>query len=845
MILGLFFLALIATATYAYTTLTYVRSTVSILRTSSEDARPALADLRNGNTDAIDDLVISFDEISQALEGLDSRLKNVRRFSVTYNWIPSFGEQVEDAFELIDIGLSLTDSLAQVIPPLVAISDVVREEGITIKGPGANPNIVALIMDNSDLWNTANKNLKNITEKSAALRADSTNLVISDAAADIADISLEASTAFSLLSDLTTVLRSIGSYGESKTYLIVPLNNDELRGGGGFTPGAWTARVSEGTLETINFFDTLTIDDFNGKPNPSPPTGIRIGLYGGIFYFRDGAWDPDFPTTAATLSSLFELGTGIHIDGVIAVDQLAITEFEQSFLGSLDGSSPETSIISILQSGTDEFGHKFLHDVLQDLIIAFTAIPLNQYPRLAESATKLGNQKHLMVYFADEKLQSLVSRFGIAASLPPVDGDFLMVVDNNIGLNKSSTNIERTIHRSVDLTSEPFTAITTVNYGNHSSTSTVLDCESQAAALQIPLISYEEIKNGCHLNYVRILTSPGNQFTSVPSAPVPDGTLYRTSGANDLGNVWSISEYPGLSQLEGLVQIPAGDARSFAFSEILNLPDATRDTDEIEYSLILPKQPGALASTAWIDIAVPDGYEPASTTHNYQQIGNIFRFIIVVDSDVRISVKFRPQSMSSESVEQQIDSDAFPQPYSRTISIPVGSAVAMGVPFISNTSGITPLLVNWNLLNSSAGKLTSSGIFTAVATPGEFDQAIEFTVTDSDLRGIINVIVVEPQPLDMVLNSVSTEFDLLSIISGESAGIAAYAWSENGSTISDARFDFEVSDSSIGSFDSIGIFTAGVIPGTYKSSIKVTAIQNYRGTIIREERFITVSVVPE
>jgi len=773
-------------------------------------------------------------------------VKIARDFSITFSWIPTVGDQAEHAFELIDIGLSLTDTLGQVIPPLVAISDVVSEEGITVKGPGANPNIVSLILDNSDLWTTTNKNLEILAEKSATLSTDTDVAVISDAAADIADISLEASAAFALLNEAANLLPSLGGYDEPKTYMIVPLNYDELRGGGGFTPGAWTLEVENGTLDSIRFFDTLTIDDSNGKPNPAPPTGIRIGMNGGVFYFRDGAWDPDFPTTAATLSSLFELGTGVHIDGVIGIDQLTIAEFEKSFLSSLYGDSPETSIASILQTGTDEFGHTFMNDVLQDLITAFTEIPLNQYPRLAESAVELGHQKHLMVYFTDKELQELVSRFGIDASLPPVDGDgdYLMVVDNNIGLNKSSRNIQRTIHRSVDLSGETFTAATTINYRNHSSTDTVLTCEFQGAALQEPL-GYEVLRNGCHLNYVRVLTNPANQITSIPSAPIPFGTLYESSGAKDIGNAWSISKYPELNQFEGLLQIPAGDARSFAFSEILNLPRANQNTDELEYSLDLPKQPGALHSIAWIDVAVPDGYEATSTSHEYQKNGNIFRFNIVVNSDKRLSVVFRPQPKLAESGQQQIDSDSFPQPYVRTLTIPAGSAATLDVPFISTTDGITPLIVKWSALDASAGKLTNNGVFTANALTGKFDRAIEFTVADTDLRGAINIVVAEPEPFHMVLSTISTELELITIVQGESAGIAAYAWSENGATVSNARFDFEVSDSDIGSIDSIGVFTAGKIPGFYENSIRVIASQNYRGTDILEEKLISLQVVAE
>lgn len=116
-----------------------------------------------------------------------------------------------------------------------------------------------------------------------------------------------------LLPHLSTMF---GGDGQARNYLVVALNNAEVRTAGGY-PGSWTlVTVQNGK---ISMGKTVTLqskpDDFLEfrEDEKSIFTGIT-GNMGGIAYL------PDFPRTASLMAQGYEHYRQVHVNGVVAID---------------------------------------------------------------------------------------------------------------------------------------------------------------------------------------------------------------------------------------------------------------------------------------------------------------------------------------------------------------------------------------------------------------------------------------------------------------------------------------------------------------------------------------------
>ena len=109
-------------------------------------------------------------------------------------------------------------------------------------------------------------------------------------------------------------------------YLLLALNHDELRGGGGFITAIGTATLN--SLIDINFDmkDSYQVDDMS-IAYPLPPQPLQDYMLAGIWVPRDGNWSADFPSSAMAVQSLFELSTNQKTNGVIAFDQIVVQKF--------------------------------------------------------------------------------------------------------------------------------------------------------------------------------------------------------------------------------------------------------------------------------------------------------------------------------------------------------------------------------------------------------------------------------------------------------------------------------------------------------------------------------------
>jgi hypothetical protein len=268
--------------------------------------------------------------------------------------------------------------------------------------------------------------------------------------------------------------------------------------------------------------------------------------------------------------------------------------------------------------------------------------------QLARSASKTLAEKQVLVHMFDDDLQEVVARADWDGASHQDAGDRIEVVDSNIGWSKVDRNIERSMEYEVVLNrSGRSTGEVTVRYENLSNEDSS-SCDNQRMQRGR---SYEELKNACYWNLVRIYTAEGALLTSATELPLPANSVMGGLGLATIGDdTVAVGVGPAGSFVSGLVVVPAGEIVETSFS--LDLPESVIEwTDDIStYMLNLVAQPGTLGRVTHVQIELPPGQTLARGSTSPSSVdGRLVSFDLPLTEDTVITLAMRPVESASGS----------------------------------------------------------------------------------------------------------------------------------------------------------------------------------------------------
>ena len=255
-------------------------------------------------------------------------------------------------------------------------------------------------------------------------------------------------------------LLKITGFPGARDYLLVFQNDAERRPTGGFITAYGTLKFRFGipSIEFGNVYDEKLIQKNEVFPDPTVAE-----LLAGPFYpghgFRDGNFDPDFPTTAKELMRLYKLGyPEADFDGVIALDFTAFENLAQTVDSKLVGESGLFSEIEKKVQGIDLHNPEeikdrknFLGGLAKSIIKKAVFSPM-KYSLVSKSLIDSLNSKHIQFYFQDPTLQFRIHEKGWGGELPfAADSDLLAINEGNYGGMKSSRYLVRDYEYDVEL----------------------------------------------------------------------------------------------------------------------------------------------------------------------------------------------------------------------------------------------------------------------------------------------------------------------------------------------------------------------------------------------------------
>lgn len=244
-----------------------------------------------------------------------------------------------------------------------------------------------------------------------------------------------------------------------KRYVFIFQNNQEIRATGGFIGSFGMMNIDRGVVKKLDIKEIYNPDGQLLKnvlaPQPLQELTTR-------WYLRDSNWFADFPTSAQKIISFYEKTGGSTPDGVIS---LTPTVIERLLLitGPITLENYGVTInadnfvkITQYQTGVayDKVENKpkqFIADLAPVLINKLLASDISQYQKIMEVLNNSFQEKHILLYFLDPKLQDMVNKYNLGGKLYNAPKDYLSIIHSNIGGYKTDGVMQENINIATKL----------------------------------------------------------------------------------------------------------------------------------------------------------------------------------------------------------------------------------------------------------------------------------------------------------------------------------------------------------------------------------------------------------
>jgi hypothetical protein len=552
-----------------------------------------------------------------------------------FGWLPVIGGDIEAAPHLLQIAIDASGAAGMALESLEALPDL-RATDVPRENLGQS--LLETLVAGRPTLEQAQAKLERVAEERHKIEASrlSPRLARQVESLDSYLLALNAAVRGALLAP-----ELLGA-SQLRTYLLLTQNNHELRATGGFVSGAGLVSVYKGRIIGLTFKDSYAIDDLS-RPHPPPPEPLRRYMGAGLLVFRDANWSPDFPTTARVVESIYQVDQGVALDGVVAVDLAALQGLIEAigpvalpaYGQQVDGGNVlallkrywQTPLAApSIEAGTDSGWWEHRKDFMADLLGAIVTKLESESGTISASKLLLAlkrqlDEKHVLIYLHDQDAARLLAENNWDGRLRSADGDYLLVVDSNLGYNKVNPNVEEGIEYRISVGQDgSFQSQATVTYFNRSARET-----DQCVHASKYGDSYDELMQGCYWDYLRLYVPQGSRL--VEAQGVDEPVEVSVEGDKRVFATFFV--------------LAPGEEKQISFSYSLP-PDILQ---EGRYSLLVQKQAGTLNHPLDVTLELPGEVARAEPVPLVEQ-DNVLKYQTHLLKDQTFTVASTPPGAS-------------------------------------------------------------------------------------------------------------------------------------------------------------------------------------------------------
>jgi len=467
-------------------------------------------------------LVNSFrsQDISVVKTELEAFEKSFSEFKTSYSrfylvkFMPFVGNYYKDGYIAINAAEHALDAVDIVVKTVEPYADMIGFGGQSseIKGDSTNDRIEFLIQTIADILPRADE----LSSKAKFVEEEISKIDINRYPEKVGDVEVrktlrryfdlvkEASEFIANIKPILEVSPYLLGLDETRTYLLLFQNDKELRPTGGFITAYSIINVSDGKIQPSSSNDIYNLDS-KYRPRIEAPSVLRKYLKGPYlisnkYRLRDMNWSPDFKDSMELfLTEAERAGIG-NIDGVIAVDTQVVVNILNAIgpvdvpgYGQYSTNHDERcacpQVIYELESFADVEGpivwsenepgkivfapknylnrKEIVGPLMNTILKNALGQPKDKLPQLFTAAWNSVTEKHVLFYMFDERAQSAIETFGIAGRVSEYHGDYLKIVDANLGGRKSNLYVTQEVNQEIQIDKEGFvTKVLNITYQN-------------------------------------------------------------------------------------------------------------------------------------------------------------------------------------------------------------------------------------------------------------------------------------------------------------------------------------------------------------------------------------------
>ncbi len=406
----------------------------------------------------------------------------------------------------------------------------------------------------------------------------------------------------------SNLIQKVLGFSKPQTYLILFLNNTEIRPGGGFIGAYGVVRVSKGMPEILKVEGTELLDNFSPQDFPSvPPEPLQKYLPIKRWEFRDSNWSPDFASSSIKAMDLFkkEKGTAAEdINGVIGITPTLLEEVLK-----IGGPITVNGQVFTAENFTEkleyevEFGYaekgldfnerkKVLADLTHALMARIRGDFFKHWSQYWALGQRMLVEKQIIAYSNDPETEKVLLAKSWAGEIKDTPGDYLLWVDANLASLKTDKVMDRELSYSfVSTSSGKYIATVKMKYTNKG--------------------SFTKFTTR-YRTYARVFLPMGSKFISVTGSLNNDRTAPGTVDQGvENGKQW----------FGAFTSIEPGKTGELAWQFYL-APAVVEQMKKNSYNLLVQKQAGTINSGLTLDLNFGKNIVSADPGETKTDLGN-------------------------------------------------------------------------------------------------------------------------------------------------------------------------------------------------------------------------------
>jgi hypothetical protein len=601
--------------------------------------------------------MFAFDSAKQSLDLARDDLASSKRvlpFVRSLAWLPFVGDSIEAFADVVASGEAVVTSFE----PLIELgSDLIQLSGLSEAylrevQEGISPEVtfddlstqtkrailqrLSASADDLELLVTR----MSILEEEMVLLSQSAEIgpltsVLNPLAADLLAVQKPLQT----LAMAAQLLPAFAGLDEPSAILLLFLNNDELRPGGGFIGSYGILEMSDGDIAHLETADVYALDNVaEASLVRLAPEPLQQYNAASTWFFRDSNWSPDFAESSRQAIELFfEEVSSLDADSaVLSTDKIeqviAFTPTYASELLEITGAISvggqtftSQNVADLLeyqvqygfaQEGTPVAQRKeILADLVNEMKARLYAISVKDWLKVLEVSKRAAREKQLLLYSTDEDVERVIMQMGWSGSIESQTVDTLMVVDANLASLKSDPQVERDItYELYQNTSKQWVGRVSIHY-LHNGTF--------------------DWKTTRYRTYTRIYLPIGTQFLGVEGSWLNDKTQNPTGAPGPVDEI----EELGLVSFGTFTSVEPRQQNTLVFEFIL-APAVIESIKSGMYELTVFKQAGAQNNTLTLDLDFDKNVTHAFPAEGENQWGDdVYRLNTILSHDFEVNVE--------------------------------------------------------------------------------------------------------------------------------------------------------------------------------------------------------------